>query len=659
MPTAFVVALLFAATAAWAYSTSFAGVFVMDDKFAIADNPNIKSLWPLTTAMSAPAESPVSGRPVASLTLAINYALAPADVRDVLSPGGPSSRPELRERFLRNAWGYHLFNLVLHVFAALALFGVIRRTLRSHRLQQRLGAASTGVATVASMIWLVHPLLTDAVTYVVQRTEVLMGLFFLLTLYCSIRASEPTTQPRARRLWTIAAIAACALGMGSKQTMVTAPIIVWLWDWMFASETETDPSARAARRRWLLYAGLAATWILLAALVALERWPHSIGIAREGWTPWTYLLTQSGVVVHYVRLAVVAAPLSLDNDGWPMVHSVLQAAPYALPLVIVLLATVLAIVRCQPWGFLGAWFFVTLAPSSSVLPLATEIAAERRMYLPLASLVVAMVVSAYLVGQRLLAAIVADPRRRRRIGIIAAVIGTTGLAGGLGSATYARNRDYWSDERIWQDTVEKRPSNSRARVNYGIDLYAAGRLADAERELREAVRLKDTDAAAHATLGPVLAARGQLDEGIFHLERALVLDPDYTPAHANLAEAYAARGTRARAAEQFARAVEIDPDNPFLLNRLAWLLATSPEDGIRDGSRAVKLAEHAVSITGRQDIMSLETLSAAYAEVGRFDDAVSVGREALSLAERQRNDVAARDLARRVARFQMRQKYRE
>src|SRR4051794_21099084 len=102
VPTVFVVSLLFAATAAWAYSTSFAGVFVMDDKFAIADNPNIKSLWPLTAAMSAPAESPVSGRPVASLTLAINYALAPADVRGVLSPGGPSSRPELRERFLRN-----------------------------------------------------------------------------------------------------------------------------------------------------------------------------------------------------------------------------------------------------------------------------------------------------------------------------------------------------------------------------------------------------------------------------------------------------------------------------------------------------------------------------------------------------------------------------
>jgi tetratricopeptide (TPR) repeat protein len=670
VPTVAVVALLLVVTAAWAYSTSFAGVFVMDDKFAIADNPNIKRLWPLTTALSAPGESPVSGRPVASLTLAINYALAPEDARDVLSPGGPSSPPELRERFLRNVWGYHFFNLILHVLAALALFGVIRRTLRSPRLQRRLGPASTGIAIVASLIWVVHPLLTDAVTYVVQRTEVLMGLFFFLTLYCSIRAAEQMAKREARHGWTTAAIASCALGMGSKQTMVTAPIVVWLWDWMFLITSDPGPrtpdpgntvdaAASAQRSRRRLYAGLASTWLILAVLVAIERWPHSIGIAREGWTPWTYLLTQSEVIVHYVRLAIVAAPLSLDYDGWPMARSVVQVAPYALPLVVVLLATVLAIVRRQPWGFPGAWFFLTLAPSSSVLPLATEIAAERRMYLPLAALVVAAVVAAYLIGRTLLDVTVADARLRRIVGITLTAILVGGVVGALGSATYARNQEFWSDEGIWKDTVAKRPNNPRARVNYGIDLHVAGRLADAERELREAVRLKDTSAAAHANLGPVLCATSELDECIFHLTRALELDPDYTPAHANLAEAYGASGKRALAAQQFALALKATPDKPFLLNRLAWLLATSPEDGVRNGSRAVQLAEHSVALTTRQDIMSLETLSAAYAEVDRFEDAVSVGREALSLAERQRNEVAARDLARRVALFQVGQKYRE
>lgn len=654
------VALLLAAAAGWAYSTSFAGVFVLDDKFAIADNPNIKTLWPLTTSMSAPDESPVSARPIASLTLAINYALAADDVRDVLSPGGPSAAPELRERFLRNVWGYHFFNLLLHVLAALAMFGVVRRTLCSPRLRARFCAAATPLAFSAALIWIVHPLLTDAVTYVTQRTEVLMGLFFFLTLYCSIRAFEQAGRCTARRLWTTAAIASCALGIGSKQTMVTAPLIVVLWDWLFAVQAPGEDGGSWIRRsRRSLYAGLAATWIILAALVAMERWPHSIGFAREGWTPWTYLLTQSGVIVHYVRLALTGSPLSLDYDGWPMARSIAHVVQYALPLVILVIATGFAVVRRQPWAFLGAWFFATLAPSSSVLPLATEIAAERRMYLPLAALVVAAVVLVYFVGRKLLDLMVADVRLRRVVGVAATIVVVGAVAATLGSATYARNRDYWSDERIWEDTVAKRPNNPRARVNYGIDLQAAGRLADAEQELREAVRLKDSSAAAHANLGPILCAAGRFDECIFHLTRALELDPDYTPAHANLAEAYGASGNRALAAEQFGLAVKAAPDRPFLLNRLAWLLATSPEDSIRDGTRAVELAERAVSITGRHDLMSLETLSAAYAEVGRFEDALMTGREALALAERQSDETTATALAHRLQLFEMRQKYRE
>jgi len=281
------------------------------------------------------------------------------------------------------------------------------------------------------------------------------------------------------------------------------------------------------------------------------------------------------------------------------------------------------------------------------------------MYLPLAAFIVAAVVAAYLIGRRVLDLSVSVLRRRRIIAVTLTVIIVGGIAIACGAATYARNRDYWSDERIWQDTVEKRPNNPRARVNYAIDLQAAGRLADAERELREAVRLKDTSAAAHANLGPILCGSGKLDECILHLERALALDPDYSSAHANLAEAYAARGKRVRAAEQFALALNAAPDRPFLLNRLAWLLATAPEDSIRNGPRAVELAERAASITARQDIMSLETLSAAYAEVGRFDDALRTGREALGLAERQRHEATAAAIAHRLQLFERRQKYRE
>jgi Flp pilus assembly protein TadD len=370
-------------------------------------------------------------------------------------------------------------------------------------------------------------------------------------------------------------------------------------------------------------------------------------------------LTQTGVIVHYVRLSLAPSPLVLDYDGWPMARSILEVAPYAALLALGLAATIFAIVRRHPWGFVGGWFFAILAPSSSVLPLATEVAAERRMYLPLAALVVVAVVGIYLLGRRVLAAVITDARSRRAAAKGAAAVLVTCVVAALGATTCARNRDYWSDERIWQDTVEKRPTNPRARVNYGVDLYAARRLPEAERELREAVRLKETSAPAQASLGSVLCALGQLDEGISHLERALALDPDYTDAHGNLAEAYAARGRRALAAQQFALAVAVAPDRPFFLNRLGWLLATSPEDGVRNGPRAVEVAERAVSLTGRQDAMSLDTLSAAYAEVGRFDDAVATAREALALAQRQGSPGTVSELASRLSLFQKRQKVRD
>ena len=153
-----------------AYASSFDGIFVFDDEPSIADNPNVRSLRPLTRAMAAPPDTTVSGRPIASLTFAINYALAPGDRRDLR--------------------GYHAVNLSIHILAALALFGVARRTLVSTRMRERFGAAATPLAFATALIWLVHPLQTGSVTYIVQRVESLMGLFYLLTLYCAIRAMD-------------------------------------------------------------------------------------------------------------------------------------------------------------------------------------------------------------------------------------------------------------------------------------------------------------------------------------------------------------------------------------------------------------------------------------------------------------------------------------
>src|SRR5262245_33459333 len=289
--------------------------------------------------MAAPPDTTVSGRPIVSISLALNYAFT----------------PEL--------WGFHAVNLAIHVLAALTLFGIVHRT--GVRLE------SDTFAFWIALLWAVHPLQTSAVTYIVQRAEALTGLVYLLTLYGAIRAIDGP-----RKAWTAAAIATCALGMATKESMVTAPLAVIAWDWVFAP--------RQMRRRVPLYLGLAATWTIAAVIVAGGYRSQSVGFGLRGWTPWPYLVTQAGVIARYLRLAIVPWPLVLDY-GWPRATSVADVAVPAGMIVGLLALTAWAFVRRMPIGFAGVWFFLTLAPTSSVIPIVTEVAAEHRMYLPLAA----------------------------------------------------------------------------------------------------------------------------------------------------------------------------------------------------------------------------------------------------------------------------------
>ncbi|HEY3232961.1 MAG TPA: tetratricopeptide repeat protein [Roseiflexaceae bacterium] len=569
--------------------------------------------------MAAPPDTTLSGRPIASLTFAINYALARRDPRDL--------------------WGYHVVNLAIHILAALVLFGIVRRTLAGTRMRERFGAAATPLAFVTSLIWLVHPLHTGSVTYVVQRVESLMGLFYLLTLYCAIRSAEETG--RTSNGWITGAIVACALGMATKEVMVTAPLMVLLWDWTFGSSG--IESRRASR--WPLYVGLAATWMIVAALAAAGPRVHAVGFGFPDW-PWpTYLITQAGVVAHYLRLAIVPSPLVLDYE-WPAAQSIVDVAPQAAMLLALIAVTIWALVRRMPIGFAGAWFFGILAPTSSVIPIVTEIAAEHRMYLPLAAVIAVGVIGAYVIW----------PRTRPRLVL---TLSAGAVVAALAFLTNARSRDYHDYERIWLDTIQKRPSNSRARNNYASALLVHGHYAEAETHLRAAVRVRPDFAEAHANLGIALCARGAFDEGIAHLQRAVAIQPDYWQAYQDLGEAFASQGRFAPAISSYAKALEGRTNDVMLLNRIAWILATSSDADLRDGVRAATLAERAVRLTNREDAASLDSLAAAYAELGRYGDASTTAGEALALARKKGDPAIAPELESRLALYQAHRPFRE
>ena len=580
--------VLITAAGFWAYAPSFGGVFALDDVRAIVRNETIRSVWPLSVPLSPPGRSTVAGRPVANLSLAVNYALAPAAPErgaDAVPSGGlgvPEPAP------------FHAGNLLIHLTAALALFGVVRRTLLTPRLTPAFGGAAPWVALAVALVWVVHPLTSAAVTYIVQRVESLMALFYLLTLYCSIRASGETRTG----WWTAAAIASCALGMATKEVMVTAPVLVAAWWWLFVPADAKD----ARRRARTLVPGLFLTWAVLAFLVAGERRGPSVSV---GWaTSWTYLLAQAEVIVHYVRLAIIPSPLVFLYD-WPLGTTLGAVAWQAALLAALVLLTAVGLARRHPASFLGAWFFLVLAPSSSVLPIVTEVAAEHRMYLPLAAVIAAVVIGGFLLGRRW----IPSPK----VGLAVAVFALAACVGVLAAETRSRNRVYWSAESLWGDTVSKRPNDARARVAYGEALADAGRLADAEVQFRTAIALAPDDPAARVRMGAILAQQRRIDEAIQHLERAVALRPDDPDAHRMLADISAASGQDLAAVRHLERALATVPGDPRLMARLAALLAGSRDPLVRNAARARELAREAVRLTGGRDPRMLDVLSAAEA----------------------------------------------
>lgn len=522
--------ILLAALAA--YCNSFQGPFIFDDA-AITENSAIRSFRSLDQILlPAVNRNAVDRRPIVNLSLAVNYAL-----------GGTA------------VWGYHAFNLAVHVLGAWTLFAIIRRTLLSPRLRESLGRVASSLALATTVIWTVHPLLTNAVTYVIQRTEVLAGLFYLLTLYCVIRghvAARPWT-------WSVAAVAACLLAVGSKESAVSAPLVVLLYDRIFLAGSWRE----IWRRRCGLYVGLAATWsltvfLLLRHLTLVAQVAGGDAVPQGEWLD--YALLQFRSITWYLQLAFWPRPLILDY-GPDHVTSLLALVPYAAGVLPLAAGTAVALRYRPAWGFLGVWFFAILAPSSGMFPLTSECAAEKRMYLPLAAVILAALAGAYGLGQRWL-------KTRGSVAVGRLVLGRR-LAGGLVTgvvvtliwASLRRNADYRSELSIWQDTVHKRPANARAQNNLGFALENLGQFPEAAACLQRAVAIKPGYAAAHNNLGFALEHLGRFPEALEHLQRAVELKPKYAEAHFNLGFVLEQLGRFPEAADALQRSLELRPNS--------------------------------------------------------------------------------------------------
>jgi tetratricopeptide (TPR) repeat protein len=506
--------ILVVATVA-AYANSFHGPFVFDDIPSIVENPSIRALTSPAVLAASPDAVTTVGRPLVNLSLAINYAAGGLKVE-----------------------GYHAFNLGIHILSALVLFGLVRRTLRLPTVSPRFSSASTGLALTIALGWAVHPLQTESVTYVVQRAEGLVGLFYLLTLYCYLRAATGTHGTR----WQIFGVAACAAGMASKEVMVTAPLVVLLYDRTFLSSSLRGALGR--RRRWWL--AIAATWLLLALLVYLsQRRGDSAGFGL-GMTAWQYARRQLGCIVHYLRLVFWPDPLVLDY-GNAAVRDTSLVIPSLLGVLVLLAATVVAVVRKTQLGFLMVSFLVILAPTSSIVPIPGQVEAEHRMYLPLAAVVSGLVCAAYQAAARW--------RIGRRTLAVLVLLVTFAFAW----QTNRRNTTYQSVLALWDDTVRHCPLNYRAYHNRGNALMAIGRTEAAIEDFREEVALNPRDPKAYNNLGDAYSLAGRPEEAMKSYESAIRRKPDFANPYNGRGSAFGNLGHIEEAIADFSTAIRLDP----------------------------------------------------------------------------------------------------
>jgi protein O-mannosyl-transferase len=577
-----------------AYANSFAGSFLFDDGPAIVENQEIRTFPPR-------GGSPWQPRWLVTLSLSLNYRLDGLRVR-----------------------GYHAVNLAIHILAALALYELLRRTMMRLSARPLRPWSARELALAVALLWAVHPLQTESVTYIIQRAEALMGLCYLLTLYGVLRGAE--AGERAARLgWYAFAIISCVLGMMSKPVMATAPLVALLYDRLFLASSWRE----IARLRWPLYLGLAASCLLLTtSLQDAASATGSAGFAVRDLSSWEYLRSQPGVLLQYLRLAILPYPLCFDY-GWPVAQDAAEIVLPGLEIVALLALTGWALWRWPRLGFLGACFFLILAPTSSIMPI-WDLAVEHRLYLPLAALLTLLVLGVTAVlGQLAVRSGWSEPPLRKRA---TALLGITVFL--LTLLTFLRNEDYQSPLSMWGAVLDLRPQNARAHFNRATELRKLDRTDEAERAYLVALQLKPEYTQWRVDWAGLLLAQGRADEAKMQLRKAF-----HTASAPNAADCelfglfLAGRGKAAVAVTYFAQALHLEPGRA---SSRAFLKRAQEGSAFRGAPSVTGVLSARPSFRGRR---ALAELQLRRDDAGHQENNLPLARGAFERAGREQVDL--------------------
>lgn len=537
------------------------------------------------------------------------------------------------------AGGHHLTNVLLHAAVAALLFLV---------LLDMTGAFWRSGFVAA--VFAIHPLRVESVAWVSELKDVLSGVFFMLILWAYGRYAR---RPESKRRYAIVVLFFVA-GLLSKPMLVTVPFLLLLLDyWPLRRLTQISqlPPLLKEKLPFIVLSVASCIATVIAQKQAIDPIDHVPLSLRLGNALVAYVVYIWKLI--YPSQLAVSYPLLIDGlKTW-------QVTGACLLLVAVTTAACI-LRRNQPYLLVGwLWYLGMLVPVIGILQVGHQAYADHYTYLPEIGLCIA--------GTWSVAEWNGLKRMPRLFLLGTAVFALCGL-----TAVAFQQTTYWYDsDSLWVHTLKCTKDNEFAYNNLGDSLLLQGRTSEAIADYREALRINPAFTPAENNLGVALIYSGDLPEGIMHLEKylevfpgnvrahynladalirsgrlddaeyhfrkALELKPDYSEASFKLALALAQEGKFGEAVIQYQKVLQAVPDSLPALNNLAWLLSTSAEASIRDGARAVQLAEHALKLTKGRNASVLDTLAAAYAKEGDFSAAVQTAKKALQLAEAEFN----------------------
>jgi tetratricopeptide (TPR) repeat protein len=538
------------------YSNTLETPFVFDDVASIQNNTHIR-LNKITLGGIAEAGFEIGSkhRPLPYISFALNYYFHRYDVG-----------------------GYHVVNILIHIITGILLYFFVRTTLNLPTLRSKY-QTYRWLPFLCALIWIVHPLHTQSVTYIVQRINSMASMFYVLSLFLYVKARITVEKHRRWALFSACGLSGL-LALGSKENAATLPFFIVLFEWYFFQDLSKD----WLRQNLKYFLGMAVVIGLIAFIyLGTNPWEKLSSIrdfANREFTFTERVLTQFRVVIHYISLLIFPHPsrLNLDYD-FPLSHSLIDPVTTLFSIVAIAGLIGLAIYLAKKERLLSfciIWFLGNLVIESSVIPLG--IIFEHRTYLP--SMLVSLL--AVSLGYRYI-----KPQWAKVAALCVVIV----VIMVFSVWTYERN-SIWDDEvTLWRDCVAKSPKKPRTRLNLAFALDRKGRLEEAFSHYYEALRIKPDFWEAHYDLARALVRQERVEEGISHYYEALRINPEFAEAHYNLGGALMGQERLVEAIGHYRKALEIKPDHAEAHTNLGIALERQgrPKEAIEHYSEALRI----------------------------------------------------------------------